>query len=400
MSSLAPEPVPFVCAESSFGFGGSVVALGRLLRALPPGRWAAHLILRHPEHERHIRDTGAPFASLRVVPMPPPAAPRGPAILRSGLGALLHARRHWPTYRAVRLAAKETGARFIHANNGIAASYGAVWAAARSGLPCLVSQRGYEWHSADTRWLARRVTTFLADSAHVADDVARLGVARDRIRVTWAPVDVDAFRPAAPGERESIRAELGIGAADVVVGVTGTLQRWKGQDVFLDAAASALREAPEALFMVVGGEAPDSDPGFGDLLRARAAVLGIAHRVRFLGRRDDVARVLRAFDVAVHCSRSAEPFGLVVGEAMATGLAVVASGLGGPAEQIRDGETGLLASPGDTDAFALALVRLLRDPALRARLAGAARAAVAGRFSAAAYAARMDEAFRAAAFST
>ncbi|MCG3135605.1 MAG: D-inositol-3-phosphate glycosyltransferase [Planctomycetes bacterium] len=400
MSSRGADGVPFVCADSSFGFGGSVVALGRLLRALPEGKWAAHVIVRHADQERHLRDVEAPLASVRTVPMPDPSPPRGPALLRTIAGAIRHVRRHHPAWSAVKTVARETGARFVHANNGIAASYGAVAAAVRLRLPCVVSQRGYEWHSADTRWFARRVSMFLADSRHVADDVARLGVPEDRIRVTWAPVDVAGFRPPSPVERAAVRAELGLLPGTFAVAMTGTLLRWKGQDVFLDAAAAVARSVPDARFLLIGGDAPDAAPGFAAALRAQAAALGIAERTSFLGRRDDVARLLRGADAAVHCSRSAEPFGLVVGEAMATGLPVVASSLGGPSEQIRDGATGLLSPPGDADALARAILRLADDADLRARLGAAARADVAARFSSEAYAERVDRAFGDAPFST
>jgi glycosyltransferase involved in cell wall biosynthesis len=98
--------------------------------------------------------------------------------------------------------------------------------------------------------------------------------------------------------------------------------------------------------------------------------------VRFLGRRDDVADLLAACDVFVLPSRR-EGLGVAALEAMALARPVVASRVGGLAEAVEDGRTGLLVGPGDTAALAAALARLLREPELRARLGAAGPARVA-----------------------
>jgi glycosyltransferase involved in cell wall biosynthesis len=95
--------------------------------------------------------------------------------------------------------------------------------------------------------------------------------------------------------------------------------------------------------------------------------------VRLLGQVDDPAPLLAGASIAVHASTIPEPFGLAVAEAMAAGLAVVASA-GGPSELITDGVDGVLCPPGDTAALAQALVRLAADPGLRERLGARARA--------------------------
>jgi glycosyltransferase involved in cell wall biosynthesis len=135
--------------------------------------------------------------------------------------------------------------------------------------------------------------------------------------------------------------------------------------------ARALRRLePGSYRAAIVGDGPDRE--------AVAAELGDAGAL--LGERDDVAERLAQADVFVLSSRS-EGLPLAILEAMAAGLPVVATAVGGIPELVADGETGLLVPPGDADALAGALRRLVADPGLRRRLGEAARARVEERFS-------------------
>lgn len=391
---VAAHPVLFV--DQGYGFGGSVVALGRLLRHLDPTEFPAHVIVRHADQERHLRDAGVPLASLRLVPMENPR-PRGDGLIASVAGSIHHVRRQAPYLRAVWSAIRRTGAHLVHANNNVAANQGAIAAARLAGVPCVVKQHGYEWPSHDVRLLARSVACFMADSADVARDVAALGVPADRIATTWCPIVIGDFpsSDAARDEvRRAVRSELGIPSDARVLGIVGTLLEWKGQHVVIDAAATLLAMRRDARLVIVGGPAADADPGYGDRLRERAASRGIADRVLFTGHRADIPRVLCAFDVAVHGSIQPEPFGIVIGEAMACGLPVVASAAGGPADQVVEGVTGYLAAPGDASVFAERIGRLLDDRSLRDSMGAAGRLRVAAEFSSERHAALTAEIYR------
>lgn len=153
--------------------------------------------------------------------------------------------------------------------------------------------------------------------------------------------------------------------ADVPLAVAlGRLHRNKGFDILLAAVA-----ATPGLYLWLAGDGDEAEA-----LERLAASLGIANRVRFLGWRDDVGAVLAACDMLVSSSRQ-EPLGNVVLEAWAAGLPVVASASEGPGALIRDGATGLLVPVEDAARLAAAMARLAADPALRARLATAGRAA-------------------------
>jgi glycosyltransferase involved in cell wall biosynthesis len=173
------------------------------------------------------------------------------------------------------------------------------------------------------------------------------------------------------GSGRRVREALGWGAAPLV-GIVGRLDHWKGQDVFLRAARHVATRSPSVRFAVVGGAIIGTEGSIPDDLRRLAAELGLADRVHFAGHQDDVYPWFDALDVVVHAS-VAEPFGLVIVEAMALGKPVVATRVAGPTEIVEDGTSGLLVPPGDPRPTAAAIMQLLEDPELAERLGEQAR---------------------------
>ncbi len=144
------------------------------------------------------------------------------------------------------------------------------------------------------------------------------------------------------------------------------LREEKRIDVLINAAPQILARFPDAHFLIAG------DGTCRESLVALAGQLGITDRVTFLGHRDDVPAVLAQADMFVLPSRS-EALPNSVIEAMASGLPVVASRVGGIPELVDDGKTGYLVPPGDPNALADALARLLEDPRRSAELGRAGR---------------------------
>lgn len=210
----------------------------------------------------------------------------------------------------------------------------------------------------------------------ISEDVRRVliadGVGAARIRVVPSGVDVARF-DAATSMRAATRAALGVADEACCIVLVGALETRKGHAVLLDAVAT-LGDLPLAVRCAgSGGEA--------DALATRTVALGLGDRVRFLGPVGDVAPLFAAADVAVLPSL-AEGLGVAALEAMASGLPVIASRVGGLPEAVVDGETGILVPPGDPAALAGALRRLATDPVLAARWGAAGRARVAERFDA------------------
>jgi len=143
----------------------------------------------------------------------------------------------------------------------------------------------------------------------------------------------------------------------------GRLEHWKGQDVFIRAAAIVNQKRPDTRFLVVGGEVEGRGRGsFQSFCRKLAKKLGIKDQVIFTGQRNDVAHIMKNLDVFVHASVTPDPLPGVVMEAMACATPVVGANAGGVPEEMADRETGYLYPPGNAGAMAQKIINLLDNP--------------------------------------
>jgi len=267
----------------------------------------------------------------------------------------------------------QTGADVVHANGEKMAVLGR-WSAHRTQRPCVAWLHDEPVRSAPAAGLAAAMlaaprarnvvpSQWLADRFHH----------RLRMATTVIPLGIDL--DILPTDGVDVRAVAGWDRSTTVLGHFGRLQRWKGADLFLRAAARTVARHPDARFVVVGGALYGWETEYAASLPTLAAELGISDRVYFAGHRDDALAMMRGCDVVVHSSRRGEPFGLVIVEAMALGRAVIASRSGGPEEIVAHGHTGLLVERDDVAALADAMDDLAGDPTRRAALAVAGEAA-------------------------
>jgi D-inositol-3-phosphate glycosyltransferase len=232
--------------------------------------------------------------------------------------------------------------------------------------------------------LYRGADAFACISREIERETAAAGVPRERIHFLPNPVDMQLFAPADSATRTARRRALGLGDDDLVVVFVGRLSREKGIMDLLRAwqrlaAQGVIGPSPtpgrRTVLLVAGpdmtGHAWDEGPG----ARRYVADHQLGDSVQFLGARRDVAAVLQAGDIAVIPSHF-EALGLSAVEALACGLPVVVSSVGGLLDFVVDGENGLLCPPSAPDALAERLGRLLADAPLRATLAARARASV------------------------
>ena len=157
-----------------------------------------------------------------------------------------------------------------------------------------------------------------------------------------------------------------------LIGIIGRVTRWKGQHIFLQAAAQVREEFPDARFQIIGSSL-FGEEDYQAELEALVQELGLTDCVEFTGFVPDVSEHLQKLDILVHASITSEPFGLVVVEGMAAGKPVVATKGGGVLEIVCDGETGLLVPMGDVDATAQALKYLLTNPEAASAMGKAGR---------------------------
>jgi glycosyltransferase involved in cell wall biosynthesis len=189
--------------------------------------------------------------------------------------------------------------------------------------------------------------------------------------VIHPPVDLAAERLSLI-EREQIRQELDTRSNAVVLIQASRTEAWKGHSLLVE-ALGLLRGVPGWVWWQVGGPQRPFEAAYLDSLRTRASELRIADRVRFVGERPDVRRLLAAANVYCQANLNPEPFGIAFVEALAAGLPVVTVAMGGALE-IVDDSCGMLVPPADPSRLAAALERLIADPALRVRLSAAAPA--------------------------
>ena len=344
-------PVPIAVMMTSFEPGGTERQMVELVRRLDPSRWTVHIAC--------FRRRGSWFPraaeAARSVAEFPVSSLKRPSMLRQ-----MWSFAEW--CRAKRIA-------LVHTADIYANIFG-LPAAALASVPARIGNRRGQIQPPDRppAQIAMQRAAYgfahkvVANSRAAANRLIFERVPSRKIAVVPNGLDCDRVPPRPP--RATLRKVV----------VVANLRPEKGHDVLIDAAVDVLRRFPDARFEIVGG-GPDLAP-----LLARAEARRVLHAFTFLGQRDDVAARLAAADIFVLPSRS-EAFPNAVLEAMAAGLPIVASRVGGLCELIEEGTTGLLVPPGDPQPLADRICRLIADPPHAARMGSAARTAVHARYS-------------------
>jgi glycosyltransferase involved in cell wall biosynthesis len=228
--------------------------------------------------------------------------------------------------------------------------------------------RGRHW----TERIARRVgpDLVICNSRYTADSIERVYGDAPVVTLTY-PIDTQPPPPSA-ADRLAVRRELNTPDDAVVIVQVSRMEAWKGHATVIE-ALGRLRARPQWIWWVVGGAQRPEESSYVSGLMSSARALGIEDRVRWLGERQDVHRLLAAADLHCQANLAPEPFGIAYVEALAAGLPVVASAAGGVLE-IVDASCGVLIPSGDSKALADSLDRLIADRDLRSRLSTGARA--------------------------
>lgn len=281
-------------------------------------------------------------------------------------------------------AAARFRADVVHANS-IRAGLIAVAARIAGGRPTVVHARDClppgPVSGMTLRALAR-ADAVIANSGYTR---TALGPAAARARVVHNAIELERFE--APHlDRVAARARLGIEGDAPALAVIAQITPWKGQDDAIRIAAGLRRRHPQLRLLLVGSAKFDSPSTRHDNaaylagLHRQAAAAGLADAVSFLGERDDLPEILAALDLVLVPSWE-EPFGRTVIEAMAAGVPVAATAIGGPAEILDHGRTGLLLAPRRPWRWVEEIGPLLEDGERRAATAALARAEARRRFA-------------------
>jgi glycosyltransferase involved in cell wall biosynthesis len=333
---------------TAFEPGGTERQMIELVRRLDPARWSIHLACFRAEGAWYERAAAA-AASVTAFPVTSFKSPRALAPLtafarwcRDKRVAVVHTTELWSNCLGLP-------------------------GAALAGVPVRIgNRRELNPDKTPAQIAMQRLAytcahTIVANSQAAADRLRAERVPAHKIAVVPNGLDASAFAPRPP--RSRLRT----------IAVIANLRREKAHDVLVDAAPEILSRVPDARFEIVGG-GPERDA-----LIARARSLGVASAFTFHGHCDDVPKRLREADVFVLPSRS-EAFPNAILEAMAAGLPIVATAVGGIRELVEHERTGLLVPPDDPARLAAAICRVLDRPALAVTLGAAAREHTLARF--------------------
>ena len=219
----------------------------------------------------------------------------------------------------------------------------------------------------------RAVDGVVAISGGVADSLAAAGVERRHITVVHSGVDCERFRAPTPQERADARTALNIADGEFVISAVGALEQRKGHR-YLIAAIGAIAASGKFRCFIVGQGL------IGRVLQDEIAVIRNLGRIKLLGRVDDVRGLLWASDAFAMPSLK-EGLGVAALEAMASGLPVIASDVGGLREVVEDDRTGIIVPPANPEKIASAIKRLAESPELRSQMSAAARSRVVENYS-------------------
>lgn len=274
---------------------------------------------------------------------------------------------------------KRVDADLMHANS-IRAGLAAAATAEAGGPPAIVHVRDClppgRLSQLTYATLTAGCALFVANSAHTAESIRSFVPSAD-VTIVHNPVDLERFAPERI-DRPTARRSIGLSSWHFALGVIAQITPWKDQELAIRALGLLRDEHPEARLLLAGsakfvaGATRLDNVSYERGLHALIASLGLGKRVVFLGEREDVPEVIRALDVVLVPSWE-EPFGRTVVEAMAMGVPVVATEVGGPSEIVVDGQSGRLLPPRRPEPWAAAIAELIDQPRLRGDLGAGGR---------------------------
>ena len=259
----------------------------------------------------------------------------------------------------------------LHSRRGadILGGLGARWA----GVPVVLTRRV---DNPEPAWIVgakyRLFDRIITISEAIREVLVREGLDPDRIRCVHSALDIDPEQM--PCRRDAFMEEFDFSPENQVVGMAAQFIPRKGHDILLQAIPAVLREHPEARFLLFGRGPLHEE------ISQKVVAEGLENEVRVPGFREDLPNILPCLSALVHPATT-EGLGIIILQAAAAGLPVVASAAGGIPEAVVHGETGLLVPPGDPEALGSALSSILDDPAEARRMGNRGRHRIRTEFS-------------------
>lgn len=367
----AKDKATILFADQALSFGGSIVVLGSLVEAIDKEKFRPVVVGEMDESILNYHMQGQ--AKIYVVPrlfnyahwerisslvrkIKPRFLFKLTIYLLSAIRSLVNI---LYVIQLIAIILKEK-VDLVHVNNGMS-NLEPVLAALLLRRKIIVHFHGIESPGLVQRLLLRKVDRFISISEFLWEELVKNGFPEDRMTVIPNPVQET---HAISNKQGDLRKQYGLNEEDKVFSIVGRIVRWKGHIEFLKAAFLVLDSNPDAKALIVG-DFSDGDAGYQEKIEKMIEDSSYRDRVIMTGYVKDVSRIYSITDVCVHTSIEPEPFGLVIIEAMANGVPVVASDIGAPPEIIRDKINGYLVSPTETTKLADRIKSLLDNDRLR-----------------------------------
>jgi glycosyltransferase involved in cell wall biosynthesis len=247
----------------------------------------------------------------------------------------------------------------VNLNNSITRNHAWMLAAERAGVPCVTHEMGINEHyDRMSRHYGARLEKVISLSHAIHDAMKKDGVDLPNVVVIHCGIDITRYKTIETPEM--LRQKYGIDPQAPIIGVVGNIRFWKGQETLVRALPIVKQKFPDVRCLLVG-DTTEGDRDYRANLERLARESGTTDNLIFAGFQRNAIDYMELMDVVTHTSVHPEPFGIVTLEAMSRSKPLISTTIGGPAEVVLTGETGLLVDAGKPELLATAILELLGD---------------------------------------
>ena len=250
----------------------------------------------------------------------------------------------------------------VHLNNSYAANHDWVLACKRKGVKIIAHDRGTRPpFSLQTKFFVGFLDAIISVSDSYLQYITEQGLKPKLACRVYNGLDLKEFEGQySPDQKNQVRESFNVNDDDILIGMVGNIDYWKGQIVLVKALVRIVEKHNNVKVLLVGKTVLGAERYENDI-HTCISQNRLNNKIFLIGYREDISALLNAFDIFVHASVEPEPFGRVIIEAMAMKKPIVATKLGGPAEIIVDGESGVLIAMNDEVAMADAILNYISD---------------------------------------
>ena len=386
--------------DQALSFGGSIVVLGSLIEGLDKekfrpvvvGEMDESILNYHMQGHAKIYVMSRLFNYVRWEKVTGLAKRIKPRLLHKSIIYLLSASRSFVNIlyiaRFAKIILKEK-VDLVHVNNGMS-NLEPMIAALLLKRKFIIHFHGIETLGFDQKFLLGKVYKYITISEFLRSALIKNGFPKENMIVI--PNPVKKTHALSTGRRD-LRSQYSIDKDDRVFGIVGRIVRWKGHIEFLNAAFLVLENVPRAKALIVG-DFSDGSEDYQERIQKMVDKSGFNDRIIMTGYIEEVSEIYSIMDVCVHTSIKPEPFGLVIIEAMANGVPVIASDTGAPREIITNEVNGFIVRPTKTTELADTIIGLLTNAELREGIGSRGRANVEKNYNVKDYARLVEQVYQ------